>query len=129
MASDSSFFPLALVVDPAASSTSQAPKSHPVSTGQQCPSRASILLTNVNHVFNNAVVRVLPPRPPRWSIVQSSLTERYVTHPLGFLVIRYLPSSYVNAGHSLRSWLNDWAFCGNPFTTKPYHHLGHQIIL
>lgn len=34
------------------------------------------------------------------------------------LVIRYSPSSYVNAAHSLRSGLNDWALCGNPFTTK-----------
>lgn len=38
----------------AASNTSEVPKSHPMSTGQQCPSRASILLTNVNHVFSNA---------------------------------------------------------------------------
>lgn len=41
------------------------------------------------------------------------------THPLLVpLVIRYSPSSYVNAGHSLRSRLNDWALCGNLFTTK-----------
>ena len=51
----------------------------------------------------------------------SRLSRTYAaTHPLLLvpLVIRYSPSSYVNAGHSLRSRLNDWALCGNPFTTK-----------
>lgn len=45
--------------------------------------------------------------------------SRQPTPPLWLpLVIRYSPSSYVNAAHSLRSGLNDWALCGNPFTTK-----------
>lgn len=107
---------------------SQAPKSHPMSTGQQCPSHASILLTNVNHVFGDASSGYYHgDHHGRALFGPRSLTERNLTapHPSRFpCVIRYSPSSYVNAGHSLRSRLNDWTLCGNPHTTKPYHRLG-----
>lgn len=92
---------------------------------------ASILLTDVNHVFSGASSRGISSWRPPWraSIVRRSppkrekgLRERERSYPdahlslslslsKSALVIRYSPSSYVNADHSLRrpaAALNDW---------------------